>query len=123
MEEIRQKIASGELPLVILEQKQNQHIFGTEQFEQRRVQELEKGYGQSPSYLIVDAKSVVDKYAGTGEISFRANEKYLREEIVLPEVAGYYWGRKEQKYFPTNKVKLVYSQKGVHVYPIFPGGD
>jgi hypothetical protein len=116
-EEERRRIKESIYPSNVRRQKQNQHIEGTEEF-QRRKEYLQKiNPGSAQSILLVDAQELVDKYKGTGTIIY-VDGHYPGERIVTDEVIGQTWYKDKQKYVDTKAFRIIYSSKGVHIYPV-----
>lgn len=109
IEEIRSKIKSGEQPLTIEEGKQGKHIKG------------HNNYIEGRSYLTIsleEAQELVNKYAGTGEIRLKQNGEWDNKEIIkVDNDIGVNINNKTNESSLTNKFKIHYSKKGVHIVP------
>ncbi|MBE6051884.1 MAG: phage capsid protein [Clostridium sp.] len=109
IEEIRNKIKTGEQPLNIEEGKQGKHIKG------------HNNYIEGRSYLTIstdEAQELVNKYAGTGEIRLKQNGEWDNKEIIeVDKNIGVNVNNRTNESSPTNKFKVHYSKKGVHIVP------
>lgn len=109
IEEIRNKIKTGEQPLNIEEGKQGKHIKG------------HNNYIEGRSYLTIsleEAQELVNKYAGTGEIRLKQNGEWDNKEIIkVNKEIGVNINNKTNESSLTNKFKVHYSKKGVHIVP------
>ena len=63
----------------------------------------------------IDPQELVNKYAGTGRISF--NGGIVHEYIRLPFDVGVTFDKKIGKYVKTKVVQIKYTKNGVHIFP------
>lgn len=109
IEETRQKIKSGEQPLKIEVGKQGKHIMG------------HNNYIEGRSYLTIsleDAQSLINKYAGTGELIFDAKGNWRNQEVIKTDsVIGYNVSDLDGSKIETCNFKIHYSKKGTHIVP------
>lgn len=63
----------------------------------------------------IDPQELVNKYAGTGRISFNGN--IVHEYISLPFDVGVTFDKKLGKYVKTKVVQIKYTKNGVHIFP------
>jgi hypothetical protein len=114
----RQKILDGTYPSRIIQGRQNKHIAGTREFEQKSEAMEKESPRNKPSVIEADVKILVDRYKGTGHINISTNSPYPVEIIDTDTIIGKTWVRHLQKYTETKRIKIIYSSKGVHVVPI-----
>lgn len=99
--------------------KQEEHILGTKRWLSESKRLISEG--KSPkSFLFkdIDAQMLVDTYSGKGTVSYKPNGKYPIEYVNCPDVIGKTYDLKQKKYVPTKRIAIVYSSKGVHIYPV-----
>ncbi|MCL1996319.1 MAG: polymorphic toxin type 50 domain-containing protein [Defluviitaleaceae bacterium] len=120
IERERQKILDGTYPSRVVQGRQNKHIQGTREFEQKREQMKRTDPTGQPSILEVDAQALVDKYKGTGDIEILKGRTYPKENIIADEIIGKTWLRDRQKYMDTDAFRIHYSKTGVHAHPVHP---
>ena len=116
--EERQKILSGEYPSRIVQGRQNKHIPGTKEFEQKRESMNQKNAGSEPALLEADAQMLVDKHKGTGEVRKDPGSSYPRENVTVDFIVGKTWVKSLQKYVDSDTFTILYSNKGTHIFPI-----
>jgi len=116
----RQKILDGTYPSRVVQGRQNKHIQGTREFEQKREQIKREDSRNEPAILEVDAQTLIDKYKGTGSIALLKGQIYPRETIVADSIVGKTWLRETQRYLDVNTFQIQYSSTGVHVFPVYP---
>ena len=95
--EERQKILNGEYPSRIVQGRQNKHIPGTKEFEQKREKMNRISEGSEPAILEADAQMLVDKYKGTGILSKDFGSLYPREVVTVDFIVGKTWVKSMQK--------------------------
>ncbi|MGG4042115.1 phage minor capsid protein [Bacillus smithii] len=119
-QEIRNKIANGEISTKINPEKQARHMLGDPAYEAYKQKLSKKGiYG--PSYLTIsqeEAQELVNKYAGTGELSVNNNLQFENKEKILQndKQIGYYVDS-DGNHILTNVFDIRYSKTGVHIFP------
>ncbi|MFT8313185.1 MAG: phage minor capsid protein [Clostridium sp.] len=110
IKEIRDLIKSGKQPLNIEHGKQGKHILG------------HNNYIEGRSYLTIPEKEVqelVNKYAGKGTIRLNQNGKWDKKEIItVNKDIGVNVNNITKVESTTNRFKLHYSKKGVHIVPM-----
>ncbi len=105
---ISNEIKSGKYSLYIEEGKQQKHYLE------------HKNYIQGKSYLTVDIKEVqnlVYKHAGNGLIENPKEKVVGNKELVIFDKNIGFVKDISGKWIPTNRAKIHYSKKGVHVVP------
>jgi hypothetical protein len=113
----RAKIKSGAYPSKVVKGRQRGHMKGTREFEQKAEKMERRSPGSKPSILRADPKALIDKYKGTGEIHQGYDFNSLREYIVTDKIIGQTWVKEKSKYVDTKTFEIVYSNKGVHIFP------
>ena len=113
----RRKILDGTYPSRIIQGRQNKHIPGTAEFDQKREQMAKDSPGSKPSILEADAQTLVDKYKGRGTIKTKGSI-YPRETIDTENIIGKTWVQSLNKYVPTKRIEIFYSSTGTHVVPV-----
>ena len=68
-------------------------------------------------------QELIDKYAGSGKIELGNGTSNPEETVRLKEPAGKYWDLKQRKYVETPWLRLKYTKKDVHCYPVWVGDD
>ncbi|MCL2634912.1 MAG: polymorphic toxin type 50 domain-containing protein [Oscillospiraceae bacterium] len=114
----RQKILDGTYPNRIIQGRQNKHIEGTKEFEQNCEKMHRLSPGSRPAVLTSEAKMLVDKFKGTGEILPGRGSSYPIETINAEMVIGKTWVKSLQKYVDTKRFRIIYSSNGGHIVPI-----
>ena len=117
--EVRQKILDGTYSSRVVQGRQNKHIQGTKEFEQKREQIKKADSRNEPAILEVDAQTLVNRYKGSGSIELRRGQTYPRETITIDEIVGKTWLRETQRYMDVNAFQIQYSSTGVHVFPVY----
>lgn len=81
-------------------------------------------YIDGRSYLTIsnkEAQSLIDRYAGTGEINFGRTGKWNKQEIIYSDkMIGVSVNSKKGNH-DTNAFKIHYSKDGVHIVPFWKG--
>jgi len=110
-----EKIVSSDQPKDIEDGKQNKHIQGTKEFEQKKRDNEKKGL-PPPGEVVGDInqlQGVVNIFHGTGRPIVDKNGDFQNKEIVeLPFAIGFADGTT-----PTNKISIHYSKNGTHIVP------
>lgn len=112
-------IPDDEYNLTIRRQVQNRHIVGTA--EHKRYVEKLKELEIEPSvfYEDVDIQYLVETYHKKG-IYDPAHDGSTREYVNVGRYIGKYWDLDADRLIDTTFIKIIYSKKGVHAYPIRP---
>ena len=118
MTDNKTKIPDMNYNLTIRRQVQNRHIEGTKEYQQ--YVEVLKNKGLKPSKLNsdVDVQALVKEFHGKGEYDPNPRDDSPREIVDVGKIIGQYWDKESQKFVDTSIVKIVYSKKGTHIYPI-----
>ena len=116
--EARKQIINGTYPSKVCLGKQRKHIQGTKEFEQARIHMQREFPGSEPAILTTNAKELIDKYKGTGNVYLPKGSDYPKEIITCEQNVGKTWYKSANKYIDTNTFMVVYSSKGTHIIPI-----
>ena len=70
----------------------------------------------------VNPQELVNKYAGSGRQAnnIAVGNPGSKEIVAADRVIGKYYDRVNGKYVDTKNFTIVYSKKGVHIYPARP---
>ena len=126
MKDEKTKILDGTYSSRIDTRKQAKHIYGSKAFQQEtKAALLAKAKGDKyymPSYFNVDEnlQQLVNAHKGTGAIVKRKGSEFPWEDIKMDRIIGTAWDRKQEKYVDTNIFTIVYSRRGVHIFPQSP---
>ena len=106
--------------LNVRQQVQNRHIKGTVEYKQYA--DKLSLLGLKPSILSSDVniEEMVHKYHKKGIYDPNKRDNSPREKVHTGDFVGWYWDIDTKKMTPTEWIKIVYSSKGVHIYPIKP---
>jgi SPP1 gp7 family putative phage head morphogenesis protein len=115
---IAEKKARGELK--VSRQKQDKHVEGTKEYERYVAKMAAEGKGKKPSKLTADPQKLIEKYAGTHIININSSGEQS-ERCTASEPVGKRWFF--DHWTETKSFKIVYAQKGVHIFPTFGGDD
>ena len=115
--EERRKILNGTYSSRVIQWRQNKHIPGTTEFQQKREQMQKASPGSEPAILEADAQTLVDKYKGKGTVKQKGSD-YPRERIDTNEIVGKTWVKSLNKYIDTKRIEIYYSSTGTHVVPV-----
>ncbi len=105
---IQNRIKNGKISTIVIDGKQGKHILGHNNFIKGR------------SYLKegIDVQTLVDKYAGNGEIKRDKSGKWAhKEKIITDDVIGYVVSLVDGSEEPTKAFIIHYSKNGVHIVP------
>ncbi|MBR1728218.1 MAG: hypothetical protein IJ728_01655 [Selenomonadaceae bacterium] len=97
---------------------QNRHIEGTSEYQNYAEKLAEKGLKPSKLADNVDVAKLVKEFHGKGIYDPNPKDNSPREIVDTDRIIGQYWDNREYCYVYTTFVKIVYSKKGVHIYPI-----
>ena len=104
----------------VRQQVQNRHVEGTREYADY-VKRLESTKFK-PGFLFstVNVAELVEKFHKRGIYDPNPKDGSPREIVDVGEVVGKYWNPRTEQYEDATFVEIVYSKKGVHVYPVFP---
>lgn len=108
IKETREFIKTNQ-PLKIEVGKQGKHILG------------HNNYIDGRSYLTIsleETQEIINKYAGTGDIRLMQNGEWDKKEVIsIDKNIGVNVNNRTNEESETNKFKVHYSKKGVHIVP------
>ncbi|MGN1339864.1 MAG: polymorphic toxin type 50 domain-containing protein [Oscillospiraceae bacterium] len=118
-------LRNGRINTSIDIENQNKHIISHE-WKNNVKQQMAKINGgdskaQSPKsrlYANINPAELVEKYSGTGLLSFRKNSTTVDEFVGVGFPVGITFDRKAGKYVKTSRLQIRYQDSGVHVFPI-----
>ena len=123
-------LKNGNIKKEIDENHQKKHITGKvwKQQVKQALDDIKKNPDskQKPKSRLldnIDPQTIVDNYAGTGELEFRKNSKYPDEFIELPFDVGVTFDKRLGRYVKTRTIQIKYSDRGTHVFPTKGRGD
>jgi Phage minor capsid protein 2/Bacterial toxin 50 len=116
---IKNKIANGEISTKINPEKQARHMIGNPAYEAYKHKLSKKGL-HGPSYLTIsqeEAQELVNKYAGTGDLKISKFKFQNKETIIQNDKNIGYYVDKDGNHILTSKFDIRYSKTGVHIFP------
>lgn len=115
----REHLSKGDINTTIEKSQQQKHQV-TKAWKNQVKQAVESNYKQTPKSLLdksIDPQKFVDKYAGTGKISFPRSGTVVHEYISTSDTVGKTFERKSGKYINSNTIQIKYTQNGIHIFP------
>lgn len=128
--EMRQRFTSavkdGIIKAEINEQKQSDHIRGTNEWYRRLETDLANGKQFEPSYLTVtidEAAKLIKRYSGTGKFLYKEDPTYIpKKEIIKHDSKiGMYIDQSTGEMFETDSFRIHYRKTGAHIVPTYGG--
>lgn len=128
--EMRQRFTSavkdGIIKAEINEQKQSDHIRGTNEWYRRLETDLANGKQFEPSYLTVsidEAAKLIKRYSGTGKFLYKEDPSYIpKKEIIKHDSKiGMYIDQSTGEMFETDSFRIHYRKTGAHIVPTYGG--
>ncbi|EPV90391.1 phage minor capsid protein [Streptococcus agalactiae] len=128
--EMRQRFTSavkdGIIKAEINEQKQADHIRGTNEWYRRLETDLANGKQFEPSYLTVsmeEAAKLIKRYSGTGKFLYKEDPTYIpKKEIIKHDSKiGMYIDQSTGEMFETDSFRIHYRKTGAHIVPTYGG--
>lgn len=120
----QKKILTSEVSLTIQRTKQLEHTQGTPAWKNRLKQALVKGKTpQSFLYKNVDPEALAQKYAGHGVMKYTLHSGYYKEFVDVDVPVGRYYNNGRKYYVESDRICILYNNKGVHVFPVKKGGN
>ena len=120
VENATEKLPDGEYNLTIRRQVQNRHIEGTKEYQQYVERLSATGFKPSKIFVDVNVNEVITKFHGKGIYDPNPKDNSPREIVDTGQIIGQYWNIEEKGYIDTSFVEIVYSKKGIHIYPVRP---
>lgn len=118
-EEFRKALKLGRFNTTIESNKQKKHQL-TPEWRNQVKQAVKSNGRQTPKSRLdknIDPQEIVNKYGGTGRISFSGDNKTANEFITLSKDVGVTFDRKFNKYIKTKAIQIKYTEKGIHIFP------
>nr|DAR36889.1 MAG TPA: minor capsid protein [Caudoviricetes sp.] len=116
----------GIIKAEINEQKQANHIKGTNEWYRRLKTELANGNQVEPSYLTIsmdEAAELIKRYSGTGKFLYKEDPDYIpkKEIIKHSHKIGMYIDQRTGEMFETDSFRIHYRKTGAHIVPTYGG--
>ena len=67
-----------------------------------------------------DVQALVCEFHGKGVYDPNPKDNSPRERVDTGKVIGQYWDTDKNQFVDTTQMKIVYSKRGTHIYPIRP---
>ena len=119
-------VKDGIIKTEINEQKQADHIRGTNEWYRRLETDLANGKQVEPSYLIIsmdEAAKLIKRYSGTGKFLYKEDPTYIpKKEIIKHDSKiGMYIDQSTGEMFETDSFRIHYRKTGAHIVPTYGG--
>jgi hypothetical protein len=116
----------GIIKAEINEQKQANHIKGTNEWRRRLETELANGNQVEPSYLTIsmdEAAELIKRYSGTGKFLYKEDPDYIpkKEIIKHSHKIGMYIDQRTGEMLETDSFRIHYRKTGAHIVPTYGG--
>lgn len=119
-------VKDGIIKTEINEQKQADHIRGTNEWYRRLETDLANGKQVEPSYLTIsmdEAAKLIKRYSGTGKFLYKEDPTYIpKKEIIKHDSKiGMYIDQSTGEMFETDSFRIHYRKTGAHIVPTYGG--
>lgn len=119
-------VKDGIVKAEINEQKQADHIKGTNEWRRRLETELANGNQIEPSYLTIsmdEAAKLIKRYSGTGKFLYKENPDYIPKKEIIKHnrKVGMYIDQRTGEMFETDSFRIHYRKTGAHIVPTYGG--
>ena len=119
-------VKDGIIKAEINEQKQADHIKGTNEWRRRLETELANGNHIEPSYLTIsmdEAAELIKRYSGTGKFLYKEDSNYIPKKEIIKHNSkvGVYIDQQTGEMFETNSFRIHYRKTGAHIVPTYGG--
>lgn len=119
-------VKDGIIKTEINEQKQADHIRGTNEWHRRLETDLANGKQVEPSYLTIsmdEATKLIKRYSGTGKLLYKEDPTYIpKKEIIKHDSKiGMYIDQSTGEMFETDSFRIHYRKTGAHIVPTYGG--
>lgn len=119
-------VKDGIIKTEINEQKQADHIRGTNEWYRRLETDLANGKQIEPSYLTIsmdEAAKLIKRYSGTGKFLYKEDPTYIpKKEIIKHDSKiGMYIDQSTGEIFETDSFRIHYRKTGAHIVPTYGG--
>lgn len=128
--EMRQRFTStvkdGIIKAEVNEQKQSDHIRGTNEWYRRIATDLANGKQFEPSYLTVsmkEAAKLIKRYSGAGQFRYSDKDGYVPKKEIIQHHSkiGMYTDQSTGEMFETDSFRIHYRKTGAHIVPTLRG--
>lgn len=119
-------VKDGIIKAEINEQKQADHIKGTNEWRRRLETELANGNQIEPSYLTIsmdEAAELIKRYSGTGKFLYKEDSNYIPKKEIIKHNSkvGVYIDQQTGEMFETDSFRIHYRKTGAHIVPTYGG--
>lgn len=119
-------VKDGIIKAEINEQKQAEHIKGTNEWYRRLETELANGNQIEPSYLTIsmdEAAELIKRYSGTGKFLYKEDPDYIPKKEIIKHnrKIGIYIDQRTGEIFETDSFRIHYRKTGAHIVPTYGG--
>ena len=119
-------VKDGIIKAEINEQKQADHIKGTNEWRRRLETELANGNHIEPSYLTIsmdEAAELIKRYSGTGKFLYKEDSNYIPKKEIIKHNSkvGVYIDQQTGEMFETDSFRIHYRKTGAHIVPTYGG--
>ena len=119
-------VKDGIIKAEINEQKQADHIKGTNEWRRRLETELANGNQIEPSYLTIsmdEAAELIKRYSGTGKFLYKEAPNYIPKKEIIKHNSkvGVYIDQQTGEMFETDSFRIHYRKTGAHIVPTYGG--
>ena len=119
-------VKDGIIKAGINEQKQADHIKGTNEWRRRLETELANGNQIEPSYLTIsmdEAAELIKRYSGTGKFLYKEDPNYIPKKEIIKHNSkvGVYIDQQTGEMFETDSFRIHYRKTGAHIVPTYGG--
>lgn len=119
-------VKDGIIKAEINEQKQADHIKGTNEWHRRLKTELANGNQIEPSYLTIsidEAAKLIKRYSGTGKFLYKEDSDYIPKKEIIKHnrKVGMYIDQRTGEMFETDSFRIHYRKTGAHIVPTYGG--
>lgn len=119
-------VKDGIIKAEINEQKQADHIKGTNEWRRRLETELANGNQIEPSYLTIsmdEAAELIKRYSGTGKFLYKEDPDYIPKKEIIKHnrKIGIYIDQRTGEMFETDSFRIHYRKTGAHIVPTYGG--
>ena len=119
-------VKDGIIKAEINEQKQADHIKGTNEWRRRLETELANGNQIEPSYLTIsmdEAAELIKRYSGTGKFLYKEDPNYIPKKEIIKQNSkvGVYIDQQTGEMFETDSFRIHYRKTGAHIVPTYGG--
>lgn len=119
-------VKDGIVKAEINEQKQADHIKGTNEWRRRLETELANGNQIEPSYLTIskdEAAKLIKRYSGKGKFLYKEDPDYIPKKEIIKHnrKVGMYIDQRTGEMFETDSFRIHYRKTGAHIVPTYGG--